>query len=86
MESPSYGTVQKKMGFEFKRGGESIEDYERTKRPKQANNDETAAAVHDLVMFNRRRDLQSVGREVGICFGSVQVILTDVYSMSKVLR
>jgi hypothetical protein len=32
----------------------------------------------------RRRDLRSIAREVGINFGSVQAILTDVYGMSKV--
>jgi hypothetical protein len=32
---------------------------------------------------NRRRDLRSIAREVGISFGSVQAILTDVYDMSK---
>jgi hypothetical protein len=40
--------------------------------------------VHDLVMCDRRRDLQSIAREVGASFGSFQAILTDVYDMSKV--
>jgi hypothetical protein len=50
---------------------------------KQAANDETAEAVHDLVMCNRRRDLRSITREVGISFDSVRAILTVVYDMSK---
>jgi histone-lysine N-methyltransferase SETMAR len=82
-ESPSYSTL-KKWAAEFKRGRESIGDDERPGRPKDATNDETAEAVHDLVMCDRRRDLRSIAREVGISFGSVQAILTDVYGMSKV--
>jgi histone-lysine N-methyltransferase SETMAR len=35
-------------------------------------------------MCDRRRDLRSIAREVGIRFGSVQATLTDVYGMSKV--
>jgi hypothetical protein len=50
----------------------------------EATNDETVEAVHDLVMCDRRRDLLSIAREVGISFGSVQAILTDIYGMSKV--
>jgi hypothetical protein len=44
---------------------------------KEATNDETAEAVHDLVMCDRKRDLRNIVREVGISFGSVQAILTD---------
>jgi hypothetical protein len=54
------------------------------KRPKEASNDETAEPVHDLVMCDRRRDLLSIVRGMGISFGPVQAILTDVYGMSKV--
>lgn len=82
-ESPSYSTV-KKWAAEFKRGRESIKDDERPGRPKEATNEETAKAVHDLVMQDRRRDLRSIAEEVGISYGSVQAILTDVYGMSKV--
>jgi hypothetical protein len=49
-------------------------------RPKEATHEE----VHDLVMSDRRQDLRSIAREVGISFGSVQAILTYVYGMSKV--
>ena len=40
--------------------------------------------VHNLVMCDRRRDLQSIASEVGISFGAVQTILTDILGMSKV--
>jgi histone-lysine N-methyltransferase SETMAR len=63
----------------------SIGDDEWPGWPKEATNDETAEAVHDLVMCERRRNLRSIAREVGIIsFGSVHAILTDVYGMSKV--
>jgi hypothetical protein len=74
----------KKWTAEFKRGRESIGDYEWPGRPKEATNNETAESVHDLVICDRRRDLRSMAREVGISFGSVQAILTDVYSMLNV--
>jgi hypothetical protein len=47
----------------------------------RGQNDETAEAVHDLVMCDRMRDMRSIATAVGISFGSVQAILTDVYGM-----
>jgi hypothetical protein len=69
-ESHSYSTV-KKWAAEYKRGKESIGDDEWSGWPKEANNDETAEAVHDLVMCDRRRDLTGIAREVDSSFGSV---------------
>ena len=40
--------------------------------------------VHTLVMSDRRRDLRSIASEVGISFGAVQSILTNILGMSKV--
>jgi hypothetical protein len=65
-------------------GRECVGHDERPGRPKEANNDETAKAVHDIVICDRRRDLRSIAREVGISFGSVQAILSDVYGMPKI--
>jgi histone-lysine N-methyltransferase SETMAR len=64
-ESPSH-SIAKKWAAEFKRGRESIGDDERPGRPKEATNDETAETVHDLIMYDRRRDLQSIARGVGL--------------------
>ena len=40
--------------------------------------------VHTLVICDGRRDLRSTASEVGISFGAVQSILTDILGMSKV--
>jgi transposase len=70
-ESPSYNIV-KKWAAEFQKSRESIGDDERPGRPKEATNYETAEAVHDLVMYDRRRDLQSIadGYKLWICSGN----------------
>ena len=41
--------------------------------------------MHTLVICDRRQDLLSIAREVGISFGAEQSILTDILGMSKVL-
>ena len=79
-ESPSYSTV--KNGQQSLKGGE---DDGRSGRPKDAISDENDKVVHTLVMCDRRRDLRSIAGEVGISFGAVQSILTDILGMSKVL-
>ena len=70
-DSPSYST-EKKKAAEFKRGRESVEDDNRSDRPKDATGDENVKVVHTLVMCDRRRDLQSIAGEVCISFGAVQ--------------
>ena len=86
-ESPSYNTV-KKLAAEFERGRESVEDDGRSGRPKDATADEHFKVVHTVpVMCDKRQDLQSIATcsEVGIRFGAVQSILTDILGMSKIL-
>ena len=45
---------------------------------KDATTDEKVKVVHILFMCDRRRDLYSIAGEVGISFGTVQSILTDI--------
>ena len=82
-ESPSYSIV-KKWAAEFKRGRESIEDDGQSDHPKHATTDENVMVMHTLVMCDRRRDLRSIASEVGISFGAVQSILTNILGMSMV--
>ena len=78
--SPSYSTVIKRAAS--LRGG-NVEDDGRSVRPKDATGDENVKVVHTLVMCDRKRDLGSIASEVGISFGAVQSILTDILGMSK---
>ena len=71
------------MGAELKRG-ESVEDDGRSDLPKDATADENVKVVYTLVMCDRREDLQSIESKVGIRFGEVQSILTDISGISKV--
>ena len=52
--------------------------------PKDATTDKNVMVVQALFMCDRRRDLRSIASEVGISFGAVQSILTDILGMSKV--
>ena len=72
------------MAAEFKRGRESVEDDGRSGRHKDATADENVKVMHILVMCDRRRDLLSIASELGISFGAVQRILTDILGISKV--
>ena len=57
---------------EFKRGRECVEDDGLSVRPKDVTIDDYVKVVQTLVMCDRRRDMQSIASEVGICFGAVQ--------------
>ena len=66
-------------------GERALRSDGRSGRPKDAIADENVMVVHTLVMCDRRRELRSIASEVGINFGAVQSILTDILGMSKVL-
>ena len=81
--SPSYSRV-KKWAAEFRRGRESVEDYEWSWSPKEATTDENIEFVHSLIMCDRRRRLCDIAKQTGINFWAVQSILTDVLGIFKV--
>ena len=83
-ESHSYGTV-KKWAAEFKRGRESVEDDGWSGLPKDATlmKMSWSCTPSDLVMCDRRLDLRSIAREVGISFGAVQSILTYILGIQR---
>ena len=59
-------STEKKWAAEFKRGRESGEYDEQNGRLKDATADENVKVVHTLLMCDRRRDVRSIAREVGI--------------------
>ena len=76
----------KKWAADFKRKDrESPEDDGRSGRPQDTTANENVKVVHTLVMCDGRRALRSIPSEVGIKFGAVQPILTDIKAMTKVL-
>ena len=62
-ESPSY-SMMKKWAAEFRRGRESVENYERSA-------EENVELVHSLIMCDRKRILHDIARQTGIRFGAV---------------
>ena len=72
---PSNSTI-KNWAAELMRRSGSVEAFERSWHPKEATTDETVE--HNLIMCDRRRSLRYIARHIGISFGTVQSILTDL--------
>ena len=81
--SPSYSNV-KKWAAEFQKGRNTVEVDGWPGHPKDATADENVKGMHNFVMCDKRRDPQSIAIKMGISFGAVQSILTDILGMSKV--
>ena len=62
----------------------SVEDDGRLDRLKGATANENVKVMPTLLMCERRRNLHSIAREVGIIFGAAQLILANISGMSKV--
>ena len=74
----------KKWAAEFRRGKESVEDYKRSRLPKEATTDENVEIVPSLIMCDRRRSLRDIAKQIGISYGVLQSILIETLEMPKV--
>ena len=55
----------------------------RPERPSTSTTDENIEAVKKMILDNRRIIIREVADDVGIQFGSCQVIFTDVLGMKR---
>ena len=70
--------MMKKWANEFRRRRENMYYYEWSGCPKEASTDKNIELVHNLTMCNRRRSLHDRARHIGIRFGVVLSILTNI--------
>lgn len=81
--APSLSTV-KKWAAEFKRGRQSLEDDPRSGRPTSSTSTETATAVEQIVLNDRRVKAADIALALGISKASVLTIIHEHLGMSKV--
>ena len=67
----------------FKEGREDVNDDARPGRPSTSTTDENCEAVKKIILNNRQIPIGEVAGDVGILFGSCQVILTVVLGMKR---
>ena len=67
----------------FREGREDVYDNARTSRLSTSTTDENIEAVKKMILDNRRITIREVADNVGISFGSCQVILMDVLGMKR---
>ena len=68
---------------EFKRSRTSLEDEARSGRPLDATEEEMCKKVRDLVLYDRRIQVEEIAQALGISHGSVSAILHDRLGMRK---
>ena len=60
-----------------------VEDYEQSWRPKGATSDENIELVHRVIMYDRRRSLRDIARQIGASFGADSILNNrDVQDLS----
>jgi len=81
--SPTYDVI-KYWSKQFRLGRDSIEDEERSSRPKTARDDEVIKKVYELVLQNRRVRLFQIAVEMQNSYGSVFNTMHEDLGVSKV--
>ena len=65
-------------------GGRALKMMNDLGAPKRLPEMKNVEMVHSLVMRDRRRNLRDIASELGLSFGAVHSILTDILGMSEV--
>ena len=68
---------------EFKGGRDSVEDEQRSGRPRTSRSEDHVIAVRKAVEHDRRVTIDAIAEELGISHGSVHSILTENLGLSK---
>lgn len=80
--SPSFSTI-KKWAAEFRRGHTSIQDDERSGRPRTATSAENVAKIHNAILNDRRLKVRELADMAKISNDRVHYILHDILGMKK---
>ena len=70
----------------FKKGREDVNDDGLPGCPRTSTTDENIEAVKKIILDNRRITIREVADDVGISFGSYQVIFTDVLGLGTAAK
>ena len=55
-----------------------MEDYEQSWCPKGATSDENIELVHRVIVYDRRRSLHDIARQIGLSFGAESILTNRV--------
>lgn len=68
----------------FKSGEMSIEDQARSGLPSTARTDENVKKIHEIILEDRRQNIEEVTERSGVTWSSVQRILSEDLGMRRV--
>jgi hypothetical protein len=75
---------QKRWPLDHEAGRVSADDDEHTGRPTSCTTTETVAQIQQLIRQDRRRTIRDIAEEVGIGYGTCQLVLTKELSLHPV--